>query len=100
MVLSASILLKDIRAFCKSCPIEMKQLSFDTVSHRHCQRMLSPAEVIWVMILYQYSGYRCFKWFYEDQLRHLYRSIRWPGYSWFLHLRKTGFVPLPTLSDE
>lgn len=61
---------------------------------------LNPSEVITIMILFQLSGIRCFKWFYRDYLSKRF-SAEFPqlvSYNRFVELQKQVVLPMALLA--
>jgi Transposase DDE domain. len=90
MTQSAPSLLQDIQHFCKTKFTERSDyhLGKACVKRRNRSTMITKAHIIYALLLYQYSGYRCFKWFYFKEMLGHSAPVRWPSYSWFLRLKK------------
>ena len=90
MAQSAPSLLQDIQHFCKTKFTERSDyhLGKACVKRRNRSTMITKAHIIYALLLYQYSGYRCFKWFYFKEMLGHSAPVRWPSYSWFLRLKK------------
>ena len=62
----------------------------------HRNSTMSKAEVMLIMILFHYSGYRCFKHFYLEkvckQLRHLFPKV--VSYNRIVELERDVIIPL------
>lgn len=89
MQISAKEILNDVQKFYKL----YKQNS----THKFIGRKPKPTkinipEITTILILYQCSGYRYFKYFYFDYLSKYYRRFfpHLPSYSWFLRLQKSA----------
>ena len=85
----AQTLRKDVRAFCKALSANSLDFALSNKGKRQrkCTKALDVADIIVILLLFQDSGFRRFKWFYEDY-RGRHRLHKLPSYSWFLRLRK------------
>ena len=68
--------------FCKKfMPRYIKLLKLKGIKTRNRQHMLSMSEILTIIIMFTQSGYKCFKWFYINEINGEY---------------KTYFQPLPS----
>ena len=89
----AQTLRNDVRAFYKALCANGPDLvpASSGKRQRKCTKALDVVEIIVILLLFQDSGFRRFKWFYEDYVdRH--RSRKLPSYSWFLRLRNDALL--------
>lgn len=87
----------DCDEFCQEFVPQMKaHLLADGNKHREREATLSLSEVMTILILFQTSGFRCFKLFYTQHvLRHLRQEFpRLVSYNRFVELQSQALLPL------
>ena len=92
----------EIFTFVDEFYIEFEQITSQFIIGNKPKRKptLNPSEVITIMILFQLSGIRCFKWFYRDYLSKRF-SAEFPqlvSYNRFVELQKQVVLPMALLA--
>lgn len=84
--------------FCKVFDTQMRKYTFNSTQKRKYYResTLSKAEVMTIVIMFHFSGYRCLKHFYKEyvclHLQHLFPKL--VSYNRFVELEKEVAIPM------
>lgn len=83
--------------FCKAfMPRYLKILKNKKQITRVRTGMLSTSEIVWIILLFQESGFACFKWYYDNKVLTEYRCYfkQLPSYNRFIELIPNSLLVL------
>ena len=84
--------------FCKKFTLQQKKYMVEdkTYKHRNKPNRMNDAEIMVILILFHWGGFRCFKHYYKEYIcRHLtYLSPHRISYNRFVELEKEILLPL------